>query len=337
MDRDSVKWAGPMPAVVTPFDAAGRVDEAGFFANVDRLLAAGATGIVAGGCTGEFWALSMAERKRLGEVAARAVRGRGSVLVGTGAITPGEVIELTRHAETVGCDGALVMPPYFVKLTDDEMIAHFRMVSDAVGLPLCLYNIPGNAVNAISPDLARRLADLDRVVAIKESSGDWNTFYATHLAVRDRLRVFCGPSSIFGVPAVLLGADGLIDCFPNVWTPGGLDLYHATRAGRLVEAEALQAVGRRLTDLFTNGGRTLYPATKAAMDLLGYAGGGPPRPPLQPLTGEPLEGLRRGLVTLGVLDPGGGTHSAPNTWSDVAPASLGATRQPHPGRKVETR
>lgn len=305
MDRQSVPWSGPMPAVVTPFDAAGRVDAAAFSANVDRLLAAGSTGIVAGGCTGEFWALSVAERRALCELAVRAVAGRGAVLVGTGAVTPPEVIELTRHAQAVGCDGALVTPPYFVKLTDDEIFAHFEAVSAAVDLPLCLYNIPGNAVNAISPALAARLATLDRVVAIKESSGDWNTFYATLLAVRDRLRVFCGPSSIFGVPAVMAGADGLVDCFPNVWAPGGLDLYHAARAGRLPEAERLQATGRRLTDLFTSGGRTLYPATKAAMDLLGYAGGGAPRPPLRPLRGEPLEGLRRGLIELGLLEPRG--------------------------------
>jgi 4-hydroxy-tetrahydrodipicolinate synthase len=119
--------------------------------------------------------------------------------------------------------------------------------------------------------------------------------------VKDRIRVFCGPSSIFGVPAVALGADGVIDCFPNVWAPGCLDLYYAARDGRMAEAEKLQETGRRLTDLFTTGGRTLYPATKAAMDLLGYEGGGAPRPPLQPLKGEPLRGLERGLRELGLL------------------------------------
>jgi 4-hydroxy-tetrahydrodipicolinate synthase len=292
-----------MPAVVTPFDHAGRLDEAAFTANVDRLLAAGATGIVAGGCTGEFWAMSAAERRDLYAVAVRAVAGRGTVLVGTGAITPAEVIELTRHARAAGCDGALVMPPYFVKLTDDEIFAHYAAVCSEVDLPLCVYNIPGNAVNAVSPALAGRLAALGPVVAIKESSGDWNNFHATLVAVRDRLRVFCGPSSLFGVPAVLLGADGLIDCFPNVWAPGGLDLYYAARDGRLKEAEELQATGRKLTDLFTSGGRTLYPATKAAMDLLGLRGGGAPRPPLRPLVGAPLEGLRRGLSELGLLEP----------------------------------
>ncbi len=301
MDRNSVNWAGPMPAVTTPFTAAGAIDEAGFARNIERLLADGATGVVAGGCTGEFWALSHDERKRLFAVAREATQGRGTLIVGTGAVTVDETVALTRAAQASRCDGALILPPYFVKLTDDEIFAHFRDVDAATGLPVCLYNIPGNAVNAISPALALRLADLGNVVAIKESSGDWNNYYATHLAVKDRLRVFCGPSSMFGVPAVGLGADGTVDCFPNMWSPGGLDLYHAEKRGEHARAVELQVMGRKLTDLFVSGGRTIYPATKAAMDMLGLPGGGKPRAPLRPLEGAPLQGLRQGLIELGLL------------------------------------
>ena len=301
MDRHSVNWQGPMPAVTTAFHDDGRIDEAGFAANIDRIIQAGATGVVVGGCTGEFWALSHDERKRLFAVARETVPASATLIVGTGAITVDETIALTRHAETVGCDGALILPPYFVKLSDDEIFAHFSDVAAGVGLPIMLYNIPGNAVNALSPALALRLAALEPVVAIKESSGDWNNYYATQLAVLDHLRVFCGPSSVFGVPAVQLGADGTIDCFPNMWTRGGLDLYFAPKQGDTVRAAELQAMGRRLTDLCTSNGCTLYPATKAAMDLAGLPGGGTPRRPLRRLTGAPLAALTTGLTTLGLL------------------------------------
>lgn len=300
MDRDSVDWAGPMPAVTTPFDAAGRVDQAGFRANIARLLDLGATGVVACGCTGEFWSLALEEREALYRDAVQAAAGRGTVIVGTGCVGVGDTLRLARVAADAGADGVLVLPPYFVKLTDDEIFAHFAAVSAQSPLPICAYNIPGNAVNAISPALVARLATLDKVVAIKESSGDWNNFYATLLAVKDRIRVFCGPSSVFGVPAIAAGADGTVDCFPNVWR-GTIDLWHAARdPQRLAEAERLQATARRLTDLFVTEGRTLYPATKAAMDHLGFPGGGVPRMPLQPLQGEPLAGLKRGLAALGV-------------------------------------
>jgi dihydrodipicolinate synthase/N-acetylneuraminate lyase len=301
MDRTSINWTGPMPAITTPFHDDGRIDEAEFAANIERLIKDGATGVVAGGCTGEFWALSHDERKRLYEVSKEAIAGKGTLIVGTGAVTVDEAVALSRHAEKVGCDGALILPPYFVKLTDGEIFAHYRDITSAIGLPVVLYNIPGNAVNALTPALVSRLADLDRVVAVKESSGDWNNYYGTALAVRNRLRVFCGPSSVFGVPAVDLGADGTIDCFPNMWSPGGLDLYYAPRNGDHAKAAEVQALGRRLTDLFTSGGRTLYPATKAAMDMMGLPGGGKPRAPLRALEGEALAGLEHGLKDLGLL------------------------------------
>ena len=197
-------------------------------------------------------------------------------------------------AAAAGVDAALVLPPYFVHLSEDEIIAHFETVAAAAPLPVMLYNIPGNAGNALTPAIVDRLADLENVVAIKESSGDWLNFHGTLTVARDRLRVFCGPSSTIGVPAMLAGCDGLIDCFPNVWSPL-IDVWDMVRRGETDAAWEIQAIGQRMTHLFVSEGRTLYPATKAAMDYLGLPGGGLPRAPLQPLEGEPLAGLHRGL------------------------------------------
>lgn len=299
MNRHSVDWWGPMPAVVTPFDRHGAIDGGALQENADRLFDAGATGLLVGGCTGEFWSLSFEERCRLFALGVECAGGRGPVIAGTGAVTAAETISLTQAAAKASCAGALILPPYFIRLSDEEIFRHFAAVDAAVSLPIVVYNIPGNAINAVSPDLAARLAELEHIVAIKESSGDWNNFYATLNRVRDRIRVFCGPASIFGVPALSAGADGFIDCFPNVWLPGGLDLFHSARAGRMDEAWRLQETGRRLTDLFTGEGRSLYPATKAAMIHLGFRAG-EPRPPLLPLQGEPLAGLQRGLAAIGL-------------------------------------
>ena len=301
MDRNSIDWSGVFPAMTTPFDDDGKIDEKEFAASVDRLIDAGANGFVVAGCTGEFWTLSHEERARYYSLAVEAVAGRVTLVVGTGAVTVDETVKLTKMADKAGADGVLILPPYFVKLTDDEIFAHYRDVVSQTQIPILLYNIPGNAVNALSPSLVRRLADLDTIVAVKESSGDWNNFYATLITVADKLRVFCGPSSIFGAPAVELGAEGFIDCFPNVWTDGGRPLYEAAKNGDRKRAADLQRTGRQLTDLFTSDGRTLYPATKAAMDLLGFPGGGRPRPPLRSTEGKQLEGLRNGLVELGLL------------------------------------
>ena len=284
-----------MPAITTPFRADKSIDEASFIANIDRLFRLGATGMVSVGCTGEFWAMTTAERLRVARLTVEATAGRGPAIMGTGAIRAEEVIEQIHGAAEAGCDGVLVMPPYFAHLTKSEIIGHFETVNAASVLPILLYNIPGNAGNALTPDIVDRLAALDKVVGVKESSGNWTNFHTTLNRVKDRLRVFCGPSSVFGVAAVLAGADGLIDCFPNMWAPGGFDLWHATKAGRMDEAWQLQEIGIALTDLFTSEGRTLYPATKAAMNILGLPGGGFPRPPLRPLEGAALVGLEAGL------------------------------------------
>lgn len=298
MNRHSVDWSGPMPATTTPFTADMKIDEEGFVANLSRLFDAGATGMVVAGCTGEFWALTLEERARLARLAVQTCKGRGPAIVGTGSIREDEVVDQIHAANDAGADGVLVMPPYFARVTDAEIIAHFEAIADRSVLPVVLYNIPGNAGNYITPAIADRLADLDNVVAIKESSGDWNNFQATLNRVQDRIRVFCGPSSVFGVPATLAGADGLIDCFPNVWADGCLGLWHKTKAGQLDSAWALQQTGIAMTDLFTTGGRTLYPATKAVMNHLGDPGGGHMRPPYRDLEGQPLQDLIAGLERL---------------------------------------
>lgn len=294
MNRDDIAWTGSMPALTTPFLPDGAVDEAGFAANLDRLLAAGATGSVVAGCTGEFWALSLDEKARLGRLAVETTRGRGPVILGAAAVTPSAVLEIAHAAKEAGCDAALVTPPYFVRVNDSELVAHYERVARDAPLPVMVYNIPGNAGNALTPAVADILADIPQIVAIKESSGNWNTFHGVLNAAGDRVKVFCGPSSVFGVAATLAGADGLIDCFPNMWTDC-LRIWDTTRAGDMATAWELQRTGMALTELFTTGGRSLYPATKAAMDLLGYPGGGAVRPPLEPLSGEPLAELRREL------------------------------------------
>jgi dihydrodipicolinate synthase/N-acetylneuraminate lyase len=301
LDRNSVNWYGPMPAVVTPFKENGAIDDGAFVENLEGLLAAGATGFIVGGCTGEFWAMTIEERKHVFRLSAKTVKRRGTVIAGTSAIRIDEVIELTQAAQDAGCDGALVLPPYFVELKESEIIRHFETLSATVSLPVMLYNIPQFCNNAVTPSLADRLADLETVVAIKESAGDWVNFHNTLIAVRDRLRVFCGPSTLYGVPAVAAGADGFVDCFPNVWRPGGLDLYHAAVAGDHDRARSLQQMGLALTHLFTSDGRTLYSATKTGMNLLGLPGG-LPRPPLDPTTPSETDGLRDGLIRWNLLE-----------------------------------
>jgi dihydrodipicolinate synthase/N-acetylneuraminate lyase len=111
MNRDSVNWTGAMPAITTPFDDGGRIDERELGDVIERHLALGATGVVVGGCTGEFWAMTAEERSRLFAASKAVIGTRGTLIAGTGMIGAEDTIALTTQAEKAGCDGALILPP----------------------------------------------------------------------------------------------------------------------------------------------------------------------------------------------------------------------------------
>ncbi len=302
MDKTAVDWWGPWVALVTPFDKEGRIDEAAFRRNVELCIDYGCTGLLANGCTGEFWAQSMAERVRVLELCVEVARGRATVIGGASAITPDDAIALTQAAKDTGCDGALLLPPYFVKPPTDDVIAHYQAVSDAVDIPLMLYNIPSAASVPLTPDLVGRLADVENVVAVKESSRDFVNFYKTWCVAGDRLHVFVGPGGLFGVAAITVGAAGYVEGNPNYWPDESTEIYHATKRGDLDRALVLQQKGVALRDVIEGEGRNIYAAGKAAMNILGLPGGYP-RKPLRPL-GEPhTSQIREGLEGLGIGNP----------------------------------
>ena len=294
MDRNSIDWHGPLVALITPFKKSGEIDKDSFCQNIDRMIKNGATGVLVAGCTGEFWALTNREKKLLFELTVETVNGRGTVICNCSAITPEETIELTRESENCGSDGSLILPSYFVKLTENEIINYYNNISSATSSPIIIYNIPNNAVNDITPELALKLCKVKNIVAIKESSGDWKNFYNTLILAKSKIKVFCGPSSVYGFPATMADADGTIDCFPNVWAPGCMDIFFKSKNGAYTESMKLQEIGNNLTELFTSGGKTLYPSTKAAMNILGF-NGGYTRPPLNDLDKNLIKDLEKGL------------------------------------------
>ena len=301
MDRRSVDWQGPMTAIATPFDAAGRLDEPAFRKLVERQIADGVTGIVVGGCTGEFWSQTMDERKRLHALCVEAVGGRVPVIAGTSMVSTPQTIELTEHAKAVGCDGAMVMPPWFVRLPGEDIVAHYRAVSDAVKLPVMAYNIPSSNVNPLTPALVDRLADLDTVVAIKESSFDYRNFYHTITRVNDRILVF-GPLSQFGYAALLLGAVGSVGVMHHIWGRNPTDLHDASMRGDYATALRLQQTAEALLELLTGNGRSMYASLKACMQMLGQPIGAP-RAPLQMPGPNDMRELSEGMRLLGIALP----------------------------------
>jgi dihydrodipicolinate synthase/N-acetylneuraminate lyase len=160
-----------------------------------------------------------------------------------------------------------------------------------------LYNIPGNAGNAITPAIADRLADLDNVVAIKESSGDWTNFHDTLLRVKDRIRVYCGPVLRLRRARDARGRGRAHRLLPE--RVGGLPRHLAHDEGG-ADGGGLGAPAHRDRHdrALHDRGADALPRHKAAMNFMGLPGGGIPRPPLRELTGAPLAGLEAGMDRL---------------------------------------
>lgn len=299
MDRTGVDWEGPFTAMITPFREDGSIDEAGLRRHVDFLIDRGVRGLVPNGCTGEFWSQTLDERKRVATIVLDAAKRRVPVIVGTGAASTREVIDLSEHCRQIGCDGVMIPAPFMVHPKKEDLYQHFKSVSDRVAIPIMLYNNPADVGNDLPIDLVERLAGLEWVVAIKDSTFDFNVFWRTQCLLGDRIRVFVGPSTMFGAPAVLMGADGWVDTYSNLWPDLTNKLYDAAKSGDIDEARRLQKTGAALRSFLLHPEWNMYCAIKAAMNLVGLPGGYP-RLPLRPLAPADLDRMRKGLVDFGV-------------------------------------
>lgn len=300
MNDGKVDWKGNFTAVVTPFTEDGDIDETKFVDNIELLLSEGLHGVIVSGCTGESWSLEADERLRLFKLAVEAVKGRGPVIAGTGGIVTRKVMELSRAAKEAGVDGVMILPPYYAMINDKEVVAHYQAVSDGARVPILLYNIPRRTGINLTPDLCKRLADIEYVAAIKESSNDFIQVEATLAAVGDRITVFTGHSAERGMAAVIMGCPGYVSSMETqVMGREAIDLYELTAKGDLDAARRVQMRTLAL-DKAMRGIGTFPANLKAAMNMLGRPGGYV-RPPLLDLDEEQQARVRAVLADTGLL------------------------------------
>ncbi|MGQ9586203.1 MAG: 4-hydroxy-tetrahydrodipicolinate synthase [Anaerolineae bacterium] len=292
------KWfKGIFPALVTPFTRDGKVDEAAFRALIRRVLPH-VNGIVPCGTTGEFVYLTAEERKRVVEVALDEVAGRVPVVAGTGAPSTRETLELTEHARAAGATAALIVAPFYLKPSFNEVYDHFRAVNDAVDLPIILYNIPQCAGTHFRWWTAEGMAFLDHVVGIKDSSGDIPFLMALFEKIKGVIGIFTGHDETVAA-ALAAGADGAIlasaNLIPDIWQ----EIYQAVQAGDLARAQTRQAEVQKLVRIVVRKGSTQ--AVKEGLRLLGLDVGDS-RHPIMPggaFEREDYEELRTQLEHLG--------------------------------------
>lgn len=305
MDRNSVQWKGYWPAAPTPFTRDGDLDEAAFRTVLRIYLSQGVHGVLVNGSTGEWWSQSDAERRRVAEIAVDELGGKIPVVIGCTTYTARATAELGCHARDIGADGILSTPPPYAVPTPREIVAFYRDVTEAVDLPLMVYNWSRGVVVEITPDIAAELATIDRVVAIKDSTANKVQAMETLQRVVGEVRVFGGFINRPGLALLReIGGDGNID-------GGGLGALFAVafyEAFWRADLEAARQAADKYTRLMS---RLINPdwsgcfgspqaQIKAAMNLLGQPGGYPRRPLLTVDDPQALRALWDVVVSAGL-------------------------------------
>ena len=288
---------GVIPPISTVFNEDYRLDQVGMGRLIDYLIENGVNGLFFLGTGGEFSQLLLQERKEIAEFAVEYVNHRVPVLIGTGSTSTHEAVELSQHSEKIGADGIVVINPYYMKLSEDNLYRHYQEVCDAVALPILLYNFPAFTGQDLTPDFVlRAVKEHPNIVGIKETVDSVGHIKEMILTVKEKFPdflVFSGFDDHF-LQNLSLGGDGAISSSVNFAPHLAVGLYDAFTGGDLTKAVHIHrqlAILSRLYQLdqpFTN-------VIKEATKLCGIGINTAVLPPGRPLEQQKKKELLRTL------------------------------------------
>ena len=237
----SLLFEGCATALITPFKD-GKVDYAAFEAILEQQINAGIDALVVTGTTGESSTLTDHEKRELYSLAIRGVRASGKgipVIAGTGSNNTARAIELSRMAEGVGCDGLLLVTPYYNKASQEGLVAHFIAIAEAVSLPIILYHVPARTGCSLTVDTCKKLSDHPRIVGLKDATGQIGYTARVAAACGDALPLYSGNDDTV-IPILALGGHGVISVVSNLYPEVMVKLCRAWREGDILTAASIQ-------------------------------------------------------------------------------------------------
>lgn len=290
------KLEGTFVVNVTPMDSNEEIDLEALKNNVEFYIENKVHGICVGGSTGEFYTLTLQEHKAIIDTVVKQVNGRIPVIAGTAACSTNRVIELTEYAKNAGADGALIVPPFYAKPDDHELYEHFKTVAEAVDIPIMLYNNPWTSKVDMQPSLIAKLAKLDNISYVKESTGDITRIWKILNLAGDDITVFCGGDNV-ALESFLMGAKGWICVAANFIPRQTSRLFELACIEK--DLKAAQVLYKRLLptcNFLEDTGKFAHLA-KAGLEMNGQKAG-PVRKPLLPVDKEVLQAFKALLNNL---------------------------------------
>lgn len=294
----TIPFGRVLTAMVTPFDDEGAVDLSTAATLAGHLVDHGHDGLVISGTTGESPTVDPDEQRDLLRAVVEAVGDRASIVAGAGTNDTAHSVALARNAAAAGADGLLVVTPYYSKPSQDGILAHFRTVADATDLPVMAYDIPGRTGVKLSADTLARAAEHDRIVAVKDASGD---LYAGSWLMRSTDLVVYSGDDTLNFAWLALGAVGLVSVVGHVAGQRFADLVTAVDKGDLDYAREIDRSVLPATEAIMNRGPGVV-MVKAALELLGCLPNRHVRAPHLQATDDQVAGLRRDLIAADLLE-----------------------------------
>lgn len=232
---------GVYTAIITPFTESGEVDFEGLSHNLQYQLQKGIDGIVVLGTTGETPTLTEKEKEAIIRFAVKEVKGKTHLMVGTGSYSTRQTIENTAKAKDLGADSALIVTPYYNKPTQEGLYLHFKAVTAACNLPICIYNIQGRTGQNILTDTLKKISDLPGIIGVKEASGNiaqMSDVIETIGRKRSQFSVLSGDDALT-LPLISLGGHGVISVVSNLIPGPIIQMTHAALKGDFCKAREL--------------------------------------------------------------------------------------------------
>ena len=291
-------FTGAGVAIITPFNEDGSVNYEEFGRIIDDQINGGSDAIIVCGTTGESSTMDHDEHIEVIKYCVKKVAGRVPVIAGSGSNCTREAINISKRAEEVGANGLLCVTPYYNKCTQEGLYQYYKAISDAVNIPIIMYNIPGRTGTTIQPETAVRIAkEVKNVVAIKEASGNISAVAKLAALADGCIDIYSGNDDQV-LPILSLGGKGVISVWSHVAPKKVHDMVYAylngdTATATKLQLEAIDVIGALFCEV------NPIPV-KAAMNMLGYKAG-PVRAPLTELSDAHKELLKKALKDYGVL------------------------------------
>ncbi|MDH1658035.1 dihydrodipicolinate synthase family protein [Pseudomonas mosselii] len=271
------QFHGIIGYTITPFSADGeQLDLPALGQSIDRLIAGGSHAIAPLGSTGEGAYLSDSEWQQVAQYSLERIAKRVPSIVSVSDLTTAGAVRRARFAQQHGADAVMVLPAAYWKLSEAEIVQHYRTIGAAIDIPIMLYNNPATSGTDMPVELILRIVrEVDNVTMVKESTGDIQRMHKLHLLGEGQVPFYNGCNPL-ALEAFVAGAAGWCTAAANLIPELNLRLYQAVQAGELEQAKALFYRQLPLLDFILKGG---LPATiKAGLEMTGLPVGEPRRP-----------------------------------------------------------